>query len=190
MIENNRNTFYQGTDIGVEEKDFKWWKRQSQKLHNSWFFEWGRLSMTSLMKFLYSCITIVFISITVVVIVVILGIHSIFYKKTQWTEMKPPSELYDVSESNEITMFLYLDDGSFYNYDNLLSNSEKVAYIVRWIKVPSSITRKTGLTSIDGYKTYKLEKNGGITFTFDKYYDGAEITVKAEGVRGKDYYPH
>ena len=93
--------------------------------------------------------------------------------------MKPPSELYDVSESNEITMFLYLDDGSFYNYDNLLSNSEKVAYIVRWIKVPSSITRKTGLTSIDGYKTYKLEKNGGITFTFDKYYDGAEITVKA-----------
>jgi len=146
--------------------------------------------MTSLMKFLYSCITIVFISITVVVIVVILGIHSIFYKKTQWTEMKPPSELYDVSESNEITMFLYLDDGSFYNYDNLLSNSEKVAYIVRWIKVPSSITRKTGLTSIDGYKTYKLEKNGGITFTFDKYYDGAEITVKAEGVRGKDYYPH
>jgi hypothetical protein len=32
-------------------------------------------------------------------------------------------------------------------------------------------------------------KNGGITFTFDKYYGGAEITVKAEGVRGKDYYP-
>ena len=33
--------------------------------------------------------------------------------------MKPPSELYDVSESNEITMFLYLDDGSFYNYGKL-----------------------------------------------------------------------
>ena len=97
--------------------------------------------MTSLMKFLYSCITIVFISITVVVIVVILGIHSIFYKKTQWTEMKPPSELYDVSESNEITMFLYLDDGSFYNYDNLLSNSEKVAYIVRWMVLLQSFPK-------------------------------------------------
>ena len=74
--------------------------------------------------------------------------------------MKPPSELYDVSESNEITMFLYLDDGSFYNYDNLLSNSEKVAYIVRWIKVPSSITRKTGLTSIGSVAKFKNQIQG------------------------------
>ena len=55
--------------------------------------------------------------------------------------MKPPSELYDVSESNEITMFLYLDDGSFYNYDNLLSNSEKVAYIVRWMVLLQSFPK-------------------------------------------------
>ena len=146
------------------------------------------------MKSIFSGISTIFLSmilsVAVVIVIVIFGVSIIFLKQTKWTDINSPSMAYNVSKNNEITLYLNLDDGSFKKYDTKLSISGKIAYIVYWTKVPGSITRKTGITSIDGYKTYKLEKNGGITFTFDKYYGGAEITVKAEGVRGKDYYPH
>ena len=143
--------------------------------------------MKLLKKLLYSCLTITIISITSVIIVVIVGGKSIFFQDILWSDMSPPSEVYNVSENNVITISLNMDDSAYQNFMTRLSGPERVSYIRRWVSVPNSISSKTGISSLVESKTYRYGQKDSIVFIFDEKYGSSEITVKVKGIRGEDY---